>query len=188
MAVEQPTTNTSLGPNVHEKMHTVIGVDLAATDQSVRIQSDDRFEVCNGKCGFTPDGGLFITLTNKTGGATTKGYIAHPSSGTANAFSYVATNEPDIIGVVYDAGIADGSECRIVIAGIADVYVGADGASLEDLVRANASGDTTITTGVATAESVPTSPFSTDKHFQEVGHAIEARADAGLIKCVIHFN
>ena len=188
MAVEQPTTNDPLGANVHEDLHKIIAADLSASDQSVAVQADDRFDACVGKCGFTPEGGFFVKLTNKTGGATTKGYLVTASSGTDNAFGYSATDEPDIIGIVYDAGIADGSECRIVIAGIADIYVGADGASREDFVRNNATGDTTTTSGVATAEAAPSSPFSTDKHFQEVGHTLAGRAGAGLVRCMVHFN
>ena len=188
MAILQPTDNTALSVGTHGDMHRIIAVDASATVQSVTVDANDLFSAAVGKCGFTPEGGFFVTLTNKTGGATTKGYLCGPSSGTANAFTYAPSEAPDIIGIVYDAGIADGAECRIVVAGIADVYVSADGASLEDFVRMNTSGDTSTASGVATAEAVPSSPFSTDKHFQEVGHAIEARGDAGLIKCVIHFN
>jgi hypothetical protein len=188
MAVEQPDANDHLDTPSHSLMHRVVATDASASAQSVAVQADNRFDACAGKCGLTPEGGFYITLTNKTGGATTKGYLVKPSSGTDNAFDYVASGEPDIIGVVYDAGIADGSACRIVVAGIADVYVSADGASREDFVRMNAAGDTSTADGVATAEAVPSSPFSTDKHFQEVGHALEARGDAGLIKCIVHFN
>jgi hypothetical protein len=188
MAIPTLTDNTALGADTHTKQHQRIITDDGATAGSLTIQSDDRLDACAGKCGFTPEGGFYITLTNKTGGATTKGYLVRASSTTANAFDYVESEEPDIFGVVYDAGIADGSECRIVVSGIADVYVNADGASLEDFVRMNTTGDTSTADGIAVAEAAPSTPFATNKHFQEVGHAIEARADAGLIKCVLHFN
>jgi hypothetical protein len=187
MAVEQYTGNEALNVMEHHKHHNIIAVDKSAAVKSLQVFSDRKVEFAE-KSGVTPEGGFYVTLTNKTGGATTKGYLVKGSSTTANAFEYCSSNDPDIFGVVYEAGIADGSACRIVFTGIADVYVSADGASLQDFVRMNATGDTSTADGVATAEAVPSSPFATDKHFQEIGHALEARGDAGLIKCMLHFN
>lgn len=188
MAPEQPVGGDKLNSPSHSLMHRQIAVDASASAESVAVQSDDRFDACAGKCGFTPEGGFYITLINKTGSPSVKGYLVEASSVTPEAFDLIASGEPDPIGVIYDVGIADGSPCRIVLFGIAEVYVNADGASLEDFVRMNAVGDTSTADGIAVAETAPSSPFSTDKHFQEVGHAITARADAGLIKCVLHFN
>jgi glycine/serine hydroxymethyltransferase len=187
MAVEQYTGNEGLDVMEHNKHHNIVAVDKSAAVKSIQVFSDRRVEFAE-KAGITPEGGFYVWLTNKTGGSTTKGYAVKASSTTANAFEYCSSNDPDIIGVVYDASIADGSACRIVFAGIADVYVNADGASLQDFVRMNATGDTSTAAGVCVAEAVPSSPFATDKHFQEMGHALESRVGAGLIKCLLHFN
>jgi hypothetical protein len=42
--------------------------------------------------------------------------------------------------------------------------------------------------GNAVAEAVPSSPFATDKHFQEIGHVLETTGGAGLALCLLHSN
>ncbi|MCK9602403.1 MAG: hypothetical protein M0R37_15495 [Bacteroidales bacterium] len=141
-----------------------------------------------GKAFFTPEGGLTIKLTNKTGAPSVKGYMVHANSGQDNSFVLGLVDEPDPIGFVYENGVADGSECLVVVSGIAQVYfignttrgqfarwfLSADGAS--------------YVAGQCIAEALPASPFSDAKHFYEVGHVLESRTGAGLAKCVIHFN
>lgn len=144
----------------------------------------------NAKIKFTDEGGLAIKLTNKTGSATVKGYLVTSYNDTAinNAIELVGINNPDIIGVCYENGVADGSETWVVVSGIADVYF------ITDTVRGqmarmsrNDSGESGVI-GQAMAENYPTSPFTSDKHFQEIGHVLESRTGAGLAKCVLHFN
>lgn len=48
--------------------------------------------------------------------------------------------------------------------------------------------DVTGTAGKAACEALPTSPFSTDKHFLEAGHLMKGRIGAGLVLCNTHFN
>ena len=136
---------------------------------------------------FTPEGGLAIRLTNDTGADTFKGAVVETSASVASAFDLVGIGDPDPIGIVYDDGIADGALCWVVISGIAEVfYVGST--SLHQFARVTVGGDVGAAAGKAIAEAVPTPPFATDKHFQEIGHLIEARTGAGLAKTVIHFN
>jgi hypothetical protein len=141
----------------------------------------------NPKISVTPEGGLAIKLTNKTGANTIKGYLVHPSPTTNYAVSLTPVNEPDILGVFYENGVADGEEVWIVIQGIADVYFG-DSTTREHFARMSITTDTGSAEGVATSEAIPSSPFANDKHFQEIGHVIESRVGAGLAKCVLHFN
>lgn len=135
---------------------------------------------------FTDDGGIAIPLINKTGTTTTKGYIAHPSSTTGNAFNYAQINQPDLIGIVYETGVPDGDLCWVVITGKAYVYCTSD-VALEDFIRNRATAESG-SDGQAIAEAAPSTPFSTDKHFMEVGHAIGSRTGAGLALCILHFN
>lgn len=142
--------------------------------------------ICNSKVKLTPEGGLAVRLTNKTGGASIKGTILGIAAGTDNAFDLLPDDEPDVIGVVYEAGIADGQECWVVTNGICDIYFEA-AVTRGEFARSQIDADGG-TVGYAVAEAVPTSPFATDKHFQEVGHIIESTGGAGLAKCIIHFN
>jgi hypothetical protein len=140
------------------------------------------------KVRMTAEGGLAIRLTNKTGGASIKGYIAEADTTTDDAFTYTTDGVPDPIGIVYEAGIADGSECWVVVAGIADVYYGG-AVTRGTFSRVPVAADgAPYATGMAIAEAVPTSPFATDKHFQEIGHPIESIGSAGLARTVLHFN
>ena len=137
----------------------------------------------------TGEHGMQIKMINKTGGPTVKGYIIHPYVATAidNAFILAAVDEPDIIGVVYEAGVADASEAWVWITGDVEVYC-SGAAARGEFVRCTATGDSDTTSGYATVEAAPSSPFSTDKHFQEVGHVLEATGGAGLCLTRLHWN
>ena len=92
----------------------------------------------------------------------------------------------DPIGAFLESGVPDGEEAWIVVSGIAKVYyIGSTthGQFCRVLVAADGG-----SAGQAIAEAVPTPPFATDKHFQEIGHCIESRTGAGLAKTVLHFN
>lgn len=136
---------------------------------------------------YTPEGGVAVRMVNKSGAASVKGTLAHASDNFDNAFDLVNIGEPDICGIVYDSGVADGSPCWLVVSGIADVFfVGS--ATRGHFARNCAATDSPKTAGRAIAEAAPTPPFATDKHFLEIGHVIESRVGAGLAKTVIHFN
>jgi len=147
---------------------------------------DARTEVGR-KVAFTAEGGLAIKLTNRTGGASVKGYCVSASPTYNNAVRLTPVNNPDCIGVFYETGVADGSEAWVVVIGIADVYF--FGSTTRGyFCRIGVTADTGEADGQAIAEAVPSSPLATDKHFQEIGHCIESRTGAGLAKCVLHFN
>lgn len=130
---------------------------------------------------ITPDGGIAISLINKTGAASVKGTVVSTSSTTDNAFMAQAS-ELDSIGVVYESGIADAAACLVVVAGIADVLLKDGTASTRNhFVFASA------TDGRAETKAVPA---NIDEHFKEIGHCLESKI-AGtdvLFKCVLHFN
>lgn len=136
---------------------------------------------------FTADGGIARKMVNKTGAASVKGTVVETGATVANSFALVGVGDPDPVGVVYEDGVADGSECYVVFTGAAKVfYVGAT--SLHDFARVCVAGDTDDEAGKAISEAAPVSPFATDKHFQEIGHVIEAIGSAGLALTMIHFN
>lgn len=132
------------------------------------------------KSGMSAIGGFCIKLTNKTGGNTVAGQVVCIYTATAidDAFRTCSLGDLNPIGIVLDAGVADGSEAWIVVAGIADVLM-EDGGS--------ARGDRLITSAnVGGRAEVNNSP-STAVHFQEIGHCMETRVGAGLARAVVHF-
>jgi hypothetical protein len=140
----------------------------------------------NNKVKLTPEGGIAISVINKTGGVSAKGMIVEPASSTDNAVKLTTDGDVDPIGIIYEAGIADGEEMFIVVAGIAEVYYGVA------VTRATFSRVPIVADGLnpgeAMNEALPSPPFATDKHFQEIGHPIESRGTPGLAKTVLHFN
>lgn len=140
----------------------------------------------NEKVAVTPDGGLAILMINKTGAASIKGYVVEPDSVVDGAVDLVSDGDIDPIGVIYNAGVADGSQVWVVVSGIAHVYYGT-AVTRATFSRVAISGDS-VASGQAVNEALPTPPFATDKHFQEIGHPIESIGSPGLALTVLHFN
>lgn len=134
---------------------------------------------------FTAEGGLAIRLTNKTGGASVKGTLVSASTAVDNAFILQA-NEFDTIGAVYEAGIADGSECWIVISGRAQVLMKNTVASTRGNVLIAADTDGRANSIANPGQGVP----ATETHFKECGHFIETKTGGTdvLAYAVLHFN
>jgi hypothetical protein len=139
------------------------------------------------KAVITPEGGIAVSLINKTGVSSVKGSVVSTSTTTDNAFTLQA-NEFDSIGVVYTDGVADGSDCLVVVSGIAEVLLKNGTASTRGYWVKCADTD-----GRADASNSMPSGGSfalVDDHFKEVGHCLESKV-AGtnvLAKCVLHQN
>lgn len=139
------------------------------------------------KARITVEGGLAVKLVNRTGSASVKGELVRPDDNYDDAVELVPIDAPDIIGVFYESDIADGASAWIVVAGIADVYyIGST--TRGQFARMCVAADTSAANGRAIAEARPTSPFATDKHFQEIGYVLQSRTGAGLARTAIHFN
>jgi hypothetical protein len=147
------------------------------------LQPDD---LTDAKIAFTDQGGIAIKLINKTGAATVKGTVV--TTGTAdNGVIKVPVNVPNPIGVFYEDDVAADAEAWVVVSGIADVLF-SNAPTRGYLARTGLTADTGEVSGEALSEAVPTSPFADDKHFCEIGHILETKAEAGLAKVVLHFN
>jgi len=125
-------------------------------------------------------------VVNDTGAASVKGQIIEASSAVDNAVDLISIDDPDPIGVVYDAGVADGGQIRVVFSGKAEVLFSNTPIRLH-FARNPVAADGG-TNGSAISETVPTPPFSTDKHFLEIGHILETKGAPGLALVNLHFN
>lgn len=154
------------------------------------LEGSDKPTRLHQKVIITPLGGIAVSLTNKTGGVSAKGYMVRAGAAVDNSFVTAAVDIPDVIGVVYGDingdQVADGAECYVVTAGIAEVYFGGN-TTRGNFIRNTVAADG-YAAGQALAEALPTAPFATDKHFHEIGHVLETRVGAGLAKGVLHFN
>ena len=138
---------------------------------------------------ITPEGGYAIKLVNKTGAASVKGTVVTVYSASAidNAVAKIVVDVPDVIGVLYENGVADGTETWVVISGIAQVYF-IGNTTRGHIARGFINTDAGYVSGQALSEAYPAAPFGTDKHFYEIGHVLESRTGAGLANVVLHFN
>lgn len=132
---------------------------------------------------ITPEGGYAISLTNKTGSASVKGTVVSTSSTTDNAFTTNPIDGDMPFGVVYEAGVADGSACWVVVSGIADVLIVNGQAATRGYIAYSSA---TTAGHVDLSATVP----ATSTHNREVGHTLETKSSGTnvLIKCVLHFN
>jgi hypothetical protein len=200
LLIEQDLVIASEGYKVNVKSTTnatskTTGTMITAGGRSCQLDDwvggDQHVEgsIYGPKVRITPEGGIAIKLTNKTGAPSVKGEVVAPYSATAvdNAVKKIVVDEPDPIGVFYESDIADGAEAWIVIAGIAEVYF-IGNTTRGHIARGFITGDAGYVAGQALSEAVPTSPFATDKHFYEIGHLLASRTGAGLAKTAVHFN
>ncbi len=131
---------------------------------------------------FTPEGGLAIKLINKTGSPSVKGTLVIASTTTNNAFGIAPINSYQVIGVVYEDNISDGSPCYIVVSGIASVLV----KNGETPNRGYWSGAADVSGRTYFNSNNPDS----EEHDREIGHCSETKSSGTnvLVKCIIHFR
>lgn len=131
---------------------------------------------------LTIEGGFATKMTNKTGSASVKGTIVRADTANDNAFTIAPISSDMPIAVVYEAGIADGSECWVVVSGIAEVLL-KDG-------TASGHGNWVETADVAGRANATGANPNTVTHMQEIGHCVESKTSGTdvLAKVVLHFN
>jgi len=141
--------------------------------------------VGSGDMVLTAEGGVAVKMTNKTGADTVKGTVVEASDSVDRAFDICPADELDPIGVVYEAGVPDGSEALVVMYGIAEVLLEDGTAS----TRENWVGVSASQAGRANATTAAP-PGLVLNHFREMGHCLESKI-AGtnvLAKIMMHFN
>lgn len=142
----------------------------------------------NNKIGISELGGVAKKMINKTGAASVKGTVVEADGAVDDAFEISGANGNHSIGVVYDDGIADGSECWVIIYGVADVLLKDATLSAHGnwVFMSDVPGRVDATLADPTAGGVA----QLDQHMREVGHCIESKgADTDVLARVcIHFN
>lgn len=134
----------------------------------------------------TPEGGMAYWMVNKTGAASVKGNLIEPSTAVDEGVQILSIDEPDPIGIIYDAGVADGGMIRVVFSGKAEVLF--SNTPIRHNFARNPIAADGGTNGQAISEALPSPPFSTDKHFLEIGHILETKGAPGLALVNLHFN
>ncbi len=137
----------------------------------------------------TAEKGIAIQYINKTGAISVKGSLVELHGTTALSIKKTPVNSSNAVGVIYDAGIADGSAVWVVTIGLAQVLLeGGTGSSLGNWVRSSLSETGKVD---ATNAAAPTgSVANLDIHFKQCGYAMETKAagPSQLMLMKIQFN
>jgi len=138
----------------------------------------------NGVIGISPLGGLCSMLTNKTGSATVAGKLVHPHTNDLS-FETAEADDVDCLGAVLDAGVADGDEAWIVVAGFANVL-------LKDNTAGTAGNWVAASDEAGYADATNASPAAAPAHFKEIGHCLESISAGGegthqMCQIMLHF-
>lgn len=135
---------------------------------------------------ITPEGGFAVRLINNTGAPSVKGTLVIASTSLDGAFLPCPANGFQPIGVVYEAGIANGSLCLVVVGGVADVLL-QNGTSS---TRGNWCRTSITTAGRMDATGAGGGPGFVAQHFAEVGHCLQSKLAGVDVLCriLMHFN
>jgi hypothetical protein len=135
------------------------------------------------KAGINELGGYMVKLTNKTGANSIKGTVVYADPAVDNAFEINPIDGDMPIGVVYENGIADGSECWVVVSGIAEVLLVDGQTSTRSYVAYSSN---SVAGRIDISATIPAAAT----HFREIGHTLESKASGTsvLCKCILHFN
>ena len=136
----------------------------------------------------TPLGGICIRLLNKTGVASVLGTVVQADTINDNAFKICEADGVQPIAIVYQAGVADGSLCWIVVYGVAQVLLKDATLSTKGnwVYVSDVAGRADASLLVPPGGGIP----ELDIHMGEIGHCIEskgANTDV-LAKIIVHFN
>ena len=136
----------------------------------------------------TGERGTQIRLTNKTGAASVKGTVLDQDDTVVQAGKIIPAGAPDPIAIVYEAGVADGSEmwcwvpgslCRVLIEDATAATVGY-------WVKVS---DTQAGRADATNASPPGGTINAlEDHLSELGHAAESESAGTDVLLLIHFH
>lgn len=134
----------------------------------------------------TNERGLLVKMINRTGGTSVKGTLVSASTSADREVIHQA-NEYDTVGVVQEAGVAEGSEMWVWMVGSVCQVLYKDGVAATHgniLIAAD-------TDGRAIDLANPGGGLpGTDTHFKECGHVLQS-VGAGtnvLALVVLHFN
>ncbi len=137
---------------------------------------------------ITPLGGICIRLENRTAGVSVRGTVVEADTVNDNAFKICGADGAQAFGVVYQVGVAVGSLCWFVVAGIAQVL-------LKDATLSTKGNWVHISDVAGRADATLLVPPSggipeLDIHMGEIGHCIESKAGDTdvLAKIVVSFN
>jgi len=162
-------------PLIERKLFQSIGSFYFITSGNVAFGEDFK----------TKERGLLVKMINRTGHTSVKGELVSNST-TADREVILQANEYDTIGVIQEAGVAEGSEMWVWVSGVCQVLYKDTVAA----VRGNV-----LIAGDTDGRAIDIANFgsglpATEIHFKECGHVMESKTGGTnvLALAIIHFN
>lgn len=111
LADDQPPKAHDFGGSKHTQ-DTTADVNAKLSDGEIMLVHASGVKYFSGeRTGFTPEGGIAVLLTNKTGAASVKGTMVEASAGTDNAVDILSANAIDVVGPSTIPGLLTGPMC-----------------------------------------------------------------------------
>lgn len=131
--------------------------------------------------GFTSEGGTYQTFVNNTG-TSVKGTIVVASRTVYNGVDIAPAQTKMPIGVIYESGVANGSNVKVVTYGKAEVLLEDGKSSTMGWWAAVSDNDD----GRMYQETTP----NASEHYQEIGHSLESKSSGTDVLSLVqlHFN
>ena len=133
-----------------------------------------------GATGFTPEGGLYVTYINNTGAASVKGTVVVASSAVNKAVSIAPANSDMPMGVIYENGVANGGNVKVIVSGNAETLLKNGQAAS----RGFWCGCSDVSGRMYQQASVP----STTDHNRELGHSLETKASGTNVLALVNLH
>lgn len=135
----------------------------------------------NANLGVTAEGGIYETFVNHTG-TSVKGTIVIASTSVANGVDIAPKKTAVPIGVIYESGIENGANVKVVVYGKAQVLL----ASTKTATIGYWCGVSDDTDG--RMYQLQDAPVGTSTHNQEIGHSLQTSTAGSLSLIQLHFN
>ena len=138
-------------------------------------------KLANGMSGFTSDGGYYETFVNNTG-TSVQGTIVVASTSVYNGVDIAPANAEFPIGVIYETGITNGGNVKVVVSGKALVL-------LKNTVASTLGYWCGVSDTAGRMYQSATVP-STIEHNREIGHSLQSEVGGTNVLSLvqIHFN
>ena len=137
--------------------------------------------VGGGSNGFTTEGGIYETFINNTG-ISVKGTIVVASTSADNAVDIAPANSQMPMGAIYENGIVNGSNVKVVVYGKAEIL-------LKDGESSNRGYWCGVSDTAGRMYQLSAAP-STTEHNREIGHSLKTTTSGINVLSLIqmHFN
>lgn len=131
--------------------------------------------------GFTSEGAIYQTYTNRTGSKSVKGTIVISSTSYDNSVEIAPANSTMPIGVIYEDGVDNGAPVKVVVYGKTQVLL----RDTEAAVHGYWCGVSSTAGRMYQSSSLPSDASA---HNREIGHCLESKSEGTNVLAYVHLH